>query len=154
VSAITQLLAVAVDDSVPGYEGTIAPELSDVLRHTRDMYSRIGFEVPWISYLAVNGLRPVGICSFKSPPMNGRVELAYFTFPEHEGRGIATEMASRLVEMTNARPDVSCVAAQTLVARNASHRVLEKLGFQAIGTVEHSEDGVVLEWQLTPHRSA
>jgi [ribosomal protein S5]-alanine N-acetyltransferase len=97
----------------------------------------------------VEGPQVVGICSFKSAPLNGRVEMAYFTFPEHEGRGIATEMASQLVAMTTARPDVSSVAAQTLPERNASHRVLEKLGFRAMGTVNHPQDGVVLEWQLT-----
>ena len=149
-----QLLAISADGSAAGYEGVLTAELSEVLQHTVDFYLRVGFEVPWISYLAVEGSRAVGICSFKSAPLNGRVEIAYFTFPEYEGRGIATEMASQLVAMTNARPDVSCVAAQTLPARNASHRVLEKLGFRAIGTVEHPEDGVVLEWQLTRRASA
>jgi RimJ/RimL family protein N-acetyltransferase len=42
------------------------------------------------------------------------------------------------------------VAAQTLPERNASHRVLEKLGFEAVETVDHPEDGMVLEWQLMP----
>jgi RimJ/RimL family protein N-acetyltransferase len=40
------------------------------------------------------------------------------------------------------------VAAQTLPERNASHRVLEKLGFRHVETIEHPEDGTVWEWQL------
>jgi hypothetical protein len=39
------------------------------------------------------------------------------------------------------------VFAQTLPERNASHRILEKLGFEAVGTINHPEDGEVLEWQ-------
>jgi RimJ/RimL family protein N-acetyltransferase len=143
------LLAISADGSVAGYDGARTAELSEVLQHTVDLYSRVGFEIPWISYLAVDGSRPVGVCSFKSRPVNERVEIAYFTFPEYEGRGIATEMASRLIAMTTARPDVSCVAAQTMPARDASHRILEKLGFEAVGMVDHPEDGVVLEWRLT-----
>jgi [ribosomal protein S5]-alanine N-acetyltransferase len=148
-----QLLAILEDGSVSGYDDVPTSELSAVLRRTVDLYSRVGFEVPWISYLAVDGPLPVGVCSFKSGPVNGRVEIAYFTFPEYEGRGTATEMASQLVAKTNPWPDVRCVAAQTLLTRNASHRVLEKLGFQTAGTVEHPEDGVVLEWRLTRHAS-
>jgi [ribosomal protein S5]-alanine N-acetyltransferase len=150
---MVHLLAISSDGSVVGHEGVLASELSEVLQHTVSLYSRVGFEPPWISYLAVAESQPVGICSFKSPPVNGRVEIAYFTFPEYEGRGIGTEMASQLVAIANAQP-MSCIAAQTLLERNASHRVLEKLGFRAIGPVEHPEDGVVLEWQLIRRVSA
>lgn len=142
------LLAISEDGSVPGYDGVRTAVLSAVLQHTIDLYSRAGFSVPWISYLAVDGAQPIGICSFKSGPADGRVEIAYFTFPGFEGRGIATEMASRLIAMTEGRPDASSVVAQTAPERNASHRILEKLGFEAVGLIEHSEDGIVLEWQL------
>lgn len=143
-----RLLPVSEGGSVPGFSGPQTAELSGILQHTVDFYSQIGFEEPWISYLAIDGAEPVGICSFKSRPMNGRVEIAYFTFPTHEGRGIATEMASRLVALASSQPDVRCIAAQTLPERNASHRILEKLGFEATGTVEHPEDGAVVEWRL------
>jgi RimJ/RimL family protein N-acetyltransferase len=142
------LLAISEDGSVPGYGGARTAELSDVLRHTADLYSRVGFSAPWISYLAVDGVEPVGICSFKSPPVHGRVEIAYFTFPEFEGRGIATEMASRLIAMTRSWPDSLSVVAQTMPEWNASHRILEKLGFELVGPIEHAQDGVVLEWRL------
>lgn len=142
------LLAISEDGSVPGYDGQRSAELSEVLRHTVDLYSRVGFVAPWISYLAVDDDEPVGICSFKSRPVNGRVEIAYFTFPEFEGRGIATEMASRLIEIATSWLDPPLVVAQTMPERNASHRILEKLGFQVVETIEHPEDGAVLEWQL------
>lgn len=58
----------------------------------------------------------VGTCGFKSSPDQGRVEIAYFTFPDFEGRGLATAMAGELLAI-------------------------------AIGSVEHPEDGTVLEWR-------
>jgi RimJ/RimL family protein N-acetyltransferase len=143
-----RLLPISENGSVPGYEGARTAGLSELLRQTVAFYSRVGFVIPWISYLAIEGSTAVGCCSFKSRPANGCVEIAYFTFPQHEGRGIATEMASRLVAIASSSPDPVCVTAQTLPERNASHRILEKLGFEAVGTLEHPEDGIVLEWQL------
>jgi RimJ/RimL family protein N-acetyltransferase len=141
------LLPISEDGSVPGYDGEHTAELSEILQHTVAFYARVGFAAPWISYLAVDGTDAVGICSFKSPPSNGRVEIAYFTFPPFEGRGIATEMASRLIGIACSGEDPVSVFAQTLPERNASHRILEKLGFEAVGTINHPEDGEVLEWQ-------
>ncbi len=52
-------------------------------------------------------------------------------------------------ERTAALTDV-----QTVPERNASHRVLENLGFEPAGAVEHPEDGTVLEWRLMRRASA
>jgi RimJ/RimL family protein N-acetyltransferase len=41
------------------------------------------------------------------------------------------------------------VAAQTLPEHNASHRILEKLGFWHVDTIDHPEDGTVWEWHLS-----
>ncbi len=40
--------------------------------------------------------------------------------------------------------------AQTLPEKNASTRILEKLGFSFMGPVQHPEDGEVWEWRLRP----
>jgi RimJ/RimL family protein N-acetyltransferase len=48
----------------------------------------------------------------------------------------------------DAQPDLT-VAAQTLPEHNASHRVLEKPGFECRGSLAHPEDGTVLEWQMS-----
>jgi hypothetical protein len=58
-------------------------------------------------------------------------------------------MAGALVAIAASHDPAVLVTAQTLCERNASHRVLEKLGFRDIGTVEHPQDGTVLEWELT-----
>ena len=147
-----QLRAVLADGSVTGHDGVFLPGVAEVLQHTVEFYGKVGFKPPWISYLALVDSEPVGICSFKAPPTDGRVEIAYLTFPGFENRGVATDMAAELVAIARSTP-LSCIAAQTLPERNASHRVLEKLGFRAIGLVEHPEDGTVLEWQLAAEDS-
>ena len=145
---ILELIPIESDGTPRAYGGELVEGARDGLAATIGFYQAMGFEEPWISYLAVAGAAAVGICSFKSRPIDGRVEIGYFTFPEFQGRGVATAMAAELIEIAATHdPDV-LVTAQTLCERNASHRVLEKLGFRAVGTVEHPEDGTVLEWQL------
>jgi Acetyltransferase (GNAT) domain len=52
-----------------------------------------------MGYLVLENEAIVGTCAFRSPPQNGEVEIAYFTFPEFEGRGFATEMGRRLIQI-------------------------------------------------------
>jgi [ribosomal protein S5]-alanine N-acetyltransferase len=112
------------------------------------VYRTNGFVRPWIGYLAVEGQTPVGTCGFKSPPQAGRVEIAYFTFPGQEGRGVATAMAGELVHLAQQTDADLVVFAQTLPEENASTAVLKKLGFRLLGPVQHPEDGTVWEWEL------
>ena len=100
-------------------------------------------------YLAIENGQCIGACGFKSPPQNNRVEIAYFTFPEHEARGVATRMTSELIRLAlDTKPAVT-VAAQTLPEENASTSILKKLRFRLVGVVEHPEDGLVWESQLS-----
>jgi [ribosomal protein S5]-alanine N-acetyltransferase len=129
----------------------VSPVVVDVVGSTADMYERTGFSPPWIAYLAfLDGAGWVGSCAFKAPPEKNCVEIAYFTFPEYEGRGYATEMAQLLVETARAAVPRIQVNAQTLPHGSASTRILTKLGFEFVGTAEHPEDGLVWEWKLLP----
>ena len=90
----------------------------------------------------------MGTCGFTAPPAGGKVEIAYYTFKLFEARGIATLMARELLAVaTTADPRVR-VFAHTLPERNASTRILEKIGFELKGTVLHPEDGEIWEWEL------
>lgn len=120
---------------------------ADVLRGTTEMYQAIGYQPPWVGYLALVNGDCVGTCAFKGPPVDGRVEIAYFTFPGNEGRGIAIEMAKHLVEKALADPQPVRICAQTLPERNSSTRILEKIGFERIAELDHPEDGKVWEWE-------
>jgi len=120
--------------------------VEEVVRDTLRFYATSGFSLPWVSYLAVVGSDAVGVCSFKSAPKNHRVEIAYFTFPQYEGKGFATEMVAALLRIANDFSPELLVSARTLKDRNASHRVLEKSGFVVSGVVTDPEDGEVVEW--------
>lgn len=141
------LIEIPEDGQLPDdiVQNQIARSVTDA---TRELYRSVGFQPPWISYLAVRDGIAVGTCAFKSPPVNGRVEIAYFTFPEHEGQGIATWMASRLTTLARKADPSVTVTAQTLPHENASTTILRKTGFQQTGTIEHPEDGPVWEWEL------
>jgi ribosomal-protein-alanine N-acetyltransferase len=122
-------------------------EAAGFLEATVALYGRVGFTLPWICYIALRDDRPVGTCGFTSAPRDGRVEMAYFTFPAFEGQGVATQMAEELILLASRTDPSVTVFARTLLERNASHRILEKLGFVCMGEVEVPEDGTVLEWQ-------
>ncbi len=109
------------------------------------------YETPpeWFGYLAVEGesQQLCGVCSFKGPAVEGAVEIAYYTFPGFEGRGIGTEMARFLVNCARSLPDVTRVIAHTAPEPNASTRILEKTGMRFAG--EDEEDGeAVWRWEL------
>jgi ribosomal-protein-alanine N-acetyltransferase len=142
-----RLLPIQRGGVIPRSIGQLPAEIDGVLAATSHLYETAGFSPPWICYIAVASDKVVGTCGFKAAPDEGRVEIAYFTFPGYEGKGIATQMARHLVLIARDADAGVTVAAQTLPGRNASHRVLEKLGFRCMGSLEHPEDGTVLEWR-------
>lgn len=104
---------------------------------------------PWGTFFACDSetREVLGACGFKAPPDAQRtVEIAYFTFPPREGHGLATAMASELTTRAKASVAVERVIAHTLAERNASTRVLEKLGFQHDGEIVDPEDGLIWRW--------
>ena len=141
------LIPIERDGTPRGYSGSLPEVAREVSRATAELYARAGFEEPWIGYLALADDTAVGTCGYKAKPQDGRVEIAYFTFPEFERRGYGSAMAARLVAIAREHHSSVAVTAQTLPERNASHRVLEKLGFRHVGTIDHPEDGKVWEWQ-------
>lgn len=140
------LVKIGKDGKVSGVskEGIV----DEVCSSTLEMYKSTGYKEPWLGYLAVVDGSCVGTCAFKSAPEHGRVEIAYFTFPEFEGRGVATQMTRRLIEMALGEDRELTIAAQTLPEISASTKVLEKQGFELLGLVGHEEDGEVWEWVL------
>lgn len=125
------------------------PIAEDILKTTVELYKTSNYELPWIGYLVLDDLGVcVGTCAFKSPPINNAVEIAYFTFPEYEGRGYASRMANNLVHLAlKAKPGIKVIA-QTLPEENASTSILKKAGFVFDRKVDHPEDGTVWEWKF------
>jgi RimJ/RimL family protein N-acetyltransferase len=122
--------------------------IDEVLSSTAEMYKNVGYQEPWLGYLAMLDGSCVGTCAFKSAPEDGRVEIACYTFPEFEGRGVATQMTKQLVEMALTKDRDLTIAAQTEPVMGASTKVLERHGFELVGLVGHEQDGEVWEWVL------
>jgi len=103
-----------------------------------------------MGYLVLEKETIIGTCAFRSPPQNGEVEIAYFTFPEFEGRGFGTEMARQLIQIVkNMKPETR-IFAFTLPEKNASNRILQKLGFCFAGETRDEDQLVVWRWELPP----
>ena len=136
------------EDGSPAEPVSDLPEIAtQVMASTAELYGTVGYEPPWTGYLAVEDGRCVGTCAFKAPPRDGDVEIAYFTFPQHEGGGIATSMAALLVAKAHGMDGIT-VTAQTLPAESASTTILQKLGFERSDDIDHPEDGLVWSWRL------
>lgn len=137
---------------VHGFElGQHGERLREVATRTATLPATESEGVFWGGYLALEepGVRLVGTCAFTGPPgADGAVEIAYFTFPGNEGRGIATEMARDLLALASSAPSVRRVIAHTLLEPGPSSRILEKLGFEPNGEADDSDAGRVRRWVL------
>lgn len=136
-------------DGSPVSLAAIVPQMAkDILEETRSLCSSADYVSPWTAHFAVSGDEVVGYCCFKSAPANGTVEIAYATMPGLEGKGIATSMASRLIERARSEiPEIDIIA-HTLPEENASTTVLRKLGFEYKECLNHPDDGEVWQWRL------
>lgn len=84
----------------------------------------------------------VGTAGYKGPAdETGSVEVGYSVVPSQQRRGYATEAVSRLIERAWEFPEVKQILGETLPHLTPSIRVMEKLGFNFIGT--GSEEGVI-----------
>ena len=126
----------------------LKPLVVAVVHTTARMVARNGAPRPWRGYLGVTPEHgAVGTCGFKSAPADGEVELAYFTFPLFEGRGLGKQMAARLVEIARASQAVSTLVALTRPETSKSTSVLQALGFSNTGEAHDPSDGLVWRWE-------
>ena len=114
---------------------------------TAELYRRVGFVEPWVGYVAVVDGAGVGGGAFVGPPSDNCVEIAYFTLKDHEGRGYALQTAAGLVEIAKKAAPQLQLKAFTLMEQNASTRILQRLGFEVIGTSQDPDAGEVWEWR-------
>lgn len=114
------------------------------------LYTNIGFVPPWVSYVALADSTPVGGGAFVGPPVRGRVELAYFTLDECEGRGFATRTARGLIEIARDHEPGVILTAKTLPETNASTRILQRHGFGHVGDTVDDDVGQAWLWELRP----
>ena len=135
---------------VPIKPGSNAPnkDCEDIHAGTLAYYDIIGYHEPWVSYYLCDENKIVGCCSFKGKPdSDNRVELAYYTFSQFEGKGYGSKMCKLLKGISCEHKNVTLFA-KTLARDGASPSILKKNGFKCTGTVIDPEDGEVWEWLL------
>jgi len=135
------------DGTVSGFTGAVSTIGQSAIQSTVQLYTRVGWLRPWIGYLAIEQGVCVGTCAFTSAPKDGVVEIAYFTFPGCERRGVASRMAAFLVSLAKESAPQATITAHTLPEENVSTRVLRKLGFVFVGPRDHEQDGRIWVWR-------
>jgi [ribosomal protein S5]-alanine N-acetyltransferase len=123
------------------------PDCSENLEMSIMFYSRVGYVVPWIGYYASLNGEWVGSGGFKGRPIDGRVEIAYGTFPSFQHQGIGTMICKELVMLTLRTDPTVKITARTLMEENYSAKILRKNGFLWQGVVVDPDDGEVWEWE-------
>lgn len=111
-----------------------------------DFYPQIGFNLPWVGYFVLRQDQIVGSCGFVGKPKDGKAELAYWTFKNFEGQGIASFACQELVTIAyQADPSVT-ITAKTAPQHNASTKILEKNNFAFTEIVQDEEIGDAWLW--------
>lgn len=119
----------------------------DIFNVYLEFYNKVPYQMPWIGYFALHNDEVVGVGGFKGAPKNNKVEIAYGTKPEMEGRGYASKICGHLVKMAlENNPDL-VVIARTLMEENPSTSILRKNNFKHVGVVNDPDDGDVWEWE-------
>ncbi len=121
-----------------------------VVAMTESFRSRNGAPPEWGGYLVIDASKQkvIGTCAFKGAPIDGVVEIAYFTFPPFERKGFGTAMVAELIRLCRPTPTVRHIIAHTLPEPNASTTILEKNGFKKMGEWNHPEDGLIWKWEF------
>lgn len=122
--------------------------LTEMCQMTATLYDCVGFNPPWVSYLARVDDIYVGGGAFVGAPKDGQVEIAYFTLPDHEGQGFASLTARSLVALARKADPTVILTAKTMPKDNASTAILRRLGFVQDGVVTDHEIGNAWHWSL------
>lgn len=130
--------------------GAMPPALEAMNERTRRFLAHAGYRVPWVGYVAVASHAPVGGGAFVGPPAYGRVEIAYFTLPQHQRLGYAAMTAGTLVEIARAADPMIALVAKTEPRENPSTRILARLGFRGPRETTDEEIGLAWVWRLDP----
>ncbi len=106
----------------------------------------------WDGYFFIDPTEQVlvGNGGFKgAPDETGTVEMGYEIAPEYWNRGYATEAVRGLIDYAFTHKPVNAVIAHTLAEKNASNRVLQKVGMTFIADVADAEFGTIWRWGVS-----
>lgn len=124
------------------------PYCQELFKSYPDYYYKVGYNPPWIGYFVIRDDKVVGVGGFTGQPKDGRVEIAYGTFKEFEGQGIASFTCKQLISISKTVDPEIIITAKTSPEHNASTKILERNGFEFTGIVQDEEIGDAWEWVL------
>jgi len=117
-----------------------------LLESYAEYYPKIGYNLPWVGYFVVRENEIVGSCGFTGQPKEGKVEIAYWTFKEYEGQGIASFSCKALVLLSRQHDPTLLITAKTAPEHNASTKILQHNGFKFTEVVQDEEIGDAWLW--------
>jgi RimJ/RimL family protein N-acetyltransferase len=123
-------------------------ECQQLINIYEEYYKTISFNLPWVGYFVLDNNVIVGSCSFTGKPVDGKVEIAYWTFKEYEGHGYSSFACNALISIAQKFDPKIIITAKTAPEKNASVRILEKFGFVYSGIVQDHEIGDAWLWEL------
>lgn len=143
-------LKLAEIDVLNGMSGAAfqTAECLDIIEGYTDYYKKIGYVKPWIGYFILDGDVVKGVCGFTGAPTDGKVEIAYHTFPAYEGQGVATVACSLLLNVAASAEETVIITAKTAPEHNVSTRILQKYGFEQTEIVQDHEIGNAWFWEM------
>jgi RimJ/RimL family protein N-acetyltransferase len=127
-------------------EAYVSADCQQLLQMYDDFYPKIGFNIPWVGYFVVRQNKFVGSCGFVGQPKDGKVEIAYWTFKEFEGQGIASFACKELVTIAKHADPSLTITAKTAPEKNASTKILENNNFVLKDIVHDEEIGDAWLW--------
>ena len=107
-----------------------------------------GQSLPWSTTFLIldNGNdKIVGSCGFKTGPRNGRVEIGYGVAPIAQGHGAATKAILLMLQKAFGA-GAKEVLAEIVPENTASMRVVQKAGFEQIGSRFDEQNEYVIQW--------
>lgn len=111
-------------------------------------YPVIGFNLPWVGYFVLRENQVVGTAGFTGQPIDGKVEIAYWTFSAFEGQGIASFACNELISIARKTYPAVIIIAKTKPEHNASTKILQKNGFHFVEIVQDHEIGDAWLWEM------
>lgn len=137
-------------DEDPGLALYANPDCQEIFKSYPDYYYKTGYAPPWTGYFVLREGQVVGACGFTGQPVNGQVEVAYGTFKQFEGQGIASFSCQALVNIARTTDPALVIMAKTAPEENASTKILKRNGFVFNGIVQDEGIGDAWEWILAP----
>jgi len=122
------------------------PDCQEIFKSYPDYYYKTGYNLPWIGYFVIRDDKVVAVCGFTGAPKEGRVEIAYGTFKQHEGQGIASFSCRELMAIAASVDPQIIITAKTAPEENASVKILKRNGFVFTGVVQDEGIGDAWEW--------